>query len=75
MTMDPERQSAPRGSMLATIAARRRRPGRSAQPGMDTRMKTPFDANDCDAPWLVVPLVLALVLIAGLALIFGWSIG
>lgn len=73
--MDPERRSAPRGSMLAPIAARRRQAGRSPQPGMDTRMKTPFDANDSDAPWLVVPLVLALVLIAGLALIFGWSVG
>ena len=26
-----------------------------------------------DAPWLVVPLVVLLVLVAGLAVIFGWS--
>ena len=38
-------------------------------------MKTQFDTDDGDAPWLVVPLLLALVLVAGLALIFGWSIG
>ncbi len=37
-------------------------------------MKTQFDANDSDAPWLVVPLVLLVVLVAGLALILGWSV-
>ena len=37
-------------------------------------MKMPFDKEDNDAPWLVVPLLLAVVLIAGLALIFGWSV-
>ena len=31
---------------------------------------TEFD----DAPWLVVPLLLAVVLIGGLAVIFGWSV-
>ena len=37
-------------------------------------MKMPFDEEDSDAPWLVVPLLLAVVLVAGLALIFGWSV-
>jgi hypothetical protein len=37
-------------------------------------MKMPFDKEDGDAPWLVVPLLVAVVLAAGLALIFGWSV-
>ena len=37
-------------------------------------MRTQFDPDDSQAPWLVVPLVLVLVLVAGLALIFGWSV-
>ena len=36
-------------------------------------MTTQFDTQPGDAPWLVVPLLLAVVLVAGLAVIFGWS--
>lgn len=38
------------------------------------RMRTQLDTDDNEAPWLVVPLLLALVLVLGLTLIFGWSV-
>ena len=30
--------------------------------------------DDAEAPWLVVPLLLTIVLVSGLGLIFGWSV-
>jgi hypothetical protein len=38
-------------------------------------MKTPENPEPHDAPWLVVPFVLMLVLGSGLLLIARWSIG
>jgi len=38
-------------------------------------MRTHADSDERDAPWLVVPFVLLLVLAMGLLLIARWSIG
>lgn len=40
---------------------------------MDNQLAT--DDEETDAPWLVVPFVLMLVLGLGLLLIAGWSLG
>ena len=40
---------------------------------LDNSHRNDTGAELSDAPWLVVPLLLAAVLIGGLALIFGWS--
>jgi len=33
-----------------------------------------YDEEDGDAPWLIVPLLLTIVLVTGLGVIFGWSV-
>jgi len=37
-------------------------------------MNTTRPDYDDEAPWLVVPLLLTVVLVGGLGLIFGWGI-
>ncbi len=47
---------------------------------MEARMSIRFDNNnntdrsESDAPWLIIPLLLAVIMILGLGLIFGWSL-
>jgi len=40
---------------------------------MNTQTIHGNDDDDGDAPWLVVPLLLTIVLVTGLGIIFGWS--
>ena len=40
---------------------------------MNARTTLHLDDDDGQAPWLVVPLLLTIVLVAGLGIIFGWS--